>query len=67
MQTDAKIQEKVAKILTSHFNDKDLATIVTPFLPNLKQVAKDILKINNPISENFDIVISVKKSFKNRP
>lgn len=58
MQSDAKIQEKVAKILISHFNDDDLATVVTPFLPNLKQVAKDILKVNNPISENFESVNS---------
>lgn len=64
MQSDAKIQEKVAKILISHFNDKDLATVVTPFLPNLKQVAKVILKVNNPISENFESVISERKSFK---
>ena len=64
MQSDAKIQEKVAKILISHFNDKDLATVVTPFLPNLKQVAKDILKVNNPISENFESVISERKPFK---
>lgn len=64
MQSDAKIQEKVAKILISHFNDKDLATVVTSFLPNLKQVAKVILKVNNPISENFESVISERKSFK---
>ena len=64
MQSDAKIQEKVAKILISHFNDDDLATVVTPFLPNLKQVAKDILKVNNPISENFESVISERKPSK---
>lgn len=64
MQSDVKVQEKAATILTSHFNDKDLATVVTPFLPNLKQIAKDILKIDNPISVNIDITIYEKKSFK---
>lgn len=64
MQPDAKIQEKVANILISHFNDKGLTTVVTPFLPNLKQVAKDILKVNNPISENLESGISERKSFE---
>ncbi|WP_125722545.1 DUF6493 family protein [Flavobacterium ustbae] len=64
MQSEAKIQEKTAKILINYFDDKDLVTIVSPFLPNLKKVAKDILKVNDLASENFDAVIAEKKSFK---
>ena len=64
MQSDAKIQQKVAKILINHFDDKDLVTIVSPFLSNLKKEAKDILKVEELTFENFDNVIAEKKSFK---
>lgn len=64
IQSDTKIQEKVAKILINYFDDKDLVKIVSPFLSNLKKVAKDILKVENLTSENFDNVIDEKKSIK---
>lgn len=64
IQSDTKIQEKVAKILINYFDDKDLVIILSPFLSNLKKVAKDILKVDNLTSENFDNVITDKKSIK---
>jgi len=64
IQSDTKIQEKVSKILINYFDDKDLVIILSPFLSNLKKVAKDILKVDNLTSENFDNVIDEKKSIK---
>ncbi|OXE95282.1 hypothetical protein BC749_11351 [Flavobacterium araucananum] len=63
IQSDTKIQEKAAKILINYFDDKDLVIILSPFLSNLKKVAKDILKVEN-LTENFDNVIAEKKSIK---
>ncbi len=64
MQTDAKIQEKTAKILIRHFNDNELAGIVSPFLLNLKQVAKDILQVEDAYSLNVTETISEIKTNK---
>ena len=64
MQSDTKIQEKAAKILINYFDDKDLVKIVSPFLSNLKKVAKDILKVENLTSENFENVIAEKISIE---
>ncbi|MBK8389316.1 MAG: hypothetical protein IPL23_08575 [Saprospiraceae bacterium] len=61
IQTDTKIQEKVAKILVQYFNDIQLHTIVFPYSQNLKQIAKDILKIKHNISEDLGNTISINK------
>ncbi len=64
MQTDAKIQEKTAKILIRYFNDNELGLLVSPFLPNLKQAAKDILQVEDADSLNVTETISETKTDK---
>lgn len=49
MLSDTKIQEKLALILVQYFNDKDLKQIIEPYLPYLKQKAKETLSINDEV------------------
>jgi hypothetical protein len=49
MQTDSKIQEKASSLLVKFLKKEDLKEIVSPYLQNLKQKAKDVLGIDNPV------------------
>ncbi|MBK6275401.1 MAG: hypothetical protein IPF58_12230 [Saprospirales bacterium] len=49
MLSDTKIQEKLALILVQYFNDKGLKQIIEPYLPYLKQKAKETLSINDEV------------------
>ena len=51
---DAKLQEKVASLLTTYFNQKGLSEVITPYHDYLKGKAQDFLATLSP-SESFDL------------
>ena len=50
---DAKLQEKVASLLTTYFNQKGLSEVITPYHDYLKGKAQDLLATLSP-SENSE-------------
>ena len=50
---DAKLQEKVASLLTTYFNQKGLSEVITPYHDYLKGKAQDVLATLSP-SENSE-------------
>ena len=50
---DAKLQEKVASLLTTYFNRKDLHEVIAPYRDYLKGKAQDLLATLSP-SENSE-------------
>ena len=53
---DAKLQEKVANLLTTYFNHEGLPEVIAPYRDYLKGKAQDLLAIPSPseISENSE-------------
>ena len=51
---DAKLQEKVASLLTTYFNQKGLSEVITPYHDYLKGKAQDLLATLSP-SESSDL------------